>query len=506
MSLLAENLGRRHREQRFNPLLQLSSKKLTQALDSFEAGYLRQAALIWEAIEDRDDTVKIAAPKRRKSVSRRPYDILKADDSPQAERDEEALKFFYNNVTATVATDLNVRGGFRTLINQMMRGEFYQYATHEIVWQPRKNSEGRQLLTAQFVYVPLYFFENRTGQLRYIGPDGLVDGVELDANGWMITTGEGLHKAISICRVLKQYSLQDWVNYSEKFGLPGIHGKTPAAKGTPEWNAFVDALDKFAGDWITVTSEGAEINLIEVGKTGDAPFAPMVERMDRRITALCRGADLGTLSSKDANGASLQEEETNLLLEDDCENISDTLNAQVDRFVLKWLNGPDTEPKAYIKLRAPVEQDTKQDIEVDQHLLAAGGELDAAETYERYGRTIPESLRGQMLKRSAPVVPGVSLPSGAQTAANDAAGSVAGTMGVPSTWLMPVSDLLAALETKASDKTLSDQDLLTALEEAAQSLPELFSSMSVQDLAAVLEASFGQSLMKGMSPTTKGKK
>jgi phage gp29-like protein len=271
-TLTTPDLGRRHREQRFNPLRNLTPAGLTAALDSFESGYLRQAALIWEAIEQRDDAAKIAVPKRRKSVSRRPWDIIKVDDSPQAERDAEALTYFYNHVTATCATDRNVRGGFRTLINQMMHAEFYQYSAHEIIWQPRKSESGRMLLTAELRYVPIYFFENRTGVLRYTGPDGLIDGEELQADGWLVLTGEGLHKAISVCRVFKHLSLQDWINYSERFGVPGVHGTTNAPKGSQEYIDFCNALEAFANDFIVATGEGTKIELIEAGKTGDAPL------------------------------------------------------------------------------------------------------------------------------------------------------------------------------------------------------------------------------------------
>lgn len=500
MTLTSADLGRRHREQRFNPLRGLTPAGLTTALDGFEAGYLRQAALIWEAIEQRDDAAKIAIPKRRKSVSRRPWDIIKVDDSPQAARDAEALTFFYNNLTATKATDRNVRGGFRTLVNQMMNAEFYEYAAHEIIWQPRKSDSGRMLLTAELRYVPLYFFENRTGVLRYTGPDGLIDGAELEQDGWMITTGEGLHKAISVCRQFKQLSLQDWINYSERFGVPGVHGTTNAPKGSQEYLDFCAALEKFANDFIVATGEGTKIELIEAGKTGDAPFAPMVERMDRKITALCRGADLGTISNKDAAGASLQADETNLLLDDDCENITEALNTQIDRFVLRWLNGPGHTGLAYIKLLPPVESDTKLDIEVDKHLLEHGGELDAAETYERYGRSLPKGLEGVRLRKSVSAAgAGATDLSPAIAAENDSTvEKLADSIGVPAEWVAPLGSQLAEIEARARDKTLTDAEFLDFFEKTVASTPELFADMDIEAFAAVLEASMGAAAIEGL--------
>lgn len=411
MGMITPDVARRARQVRFNPIRSLTPQSLASALDAFDTGWLHKAGLLWEMIEERDDVLSAVAPKRRKSVARRPWDVLKIDDSPTAERHAEALTHFYNNVTARNALDLNESGGFSTLVRQMMGAVLHKYAVHEIVWQPGRDRR----LTAEFHFVPIYFFENRDGKLRYTGPEMFATGRDLDEDGWMITVGDGLMKALSICRMFKQFSLQDWLNYSEKFGLPAIHGSTSAAKGSPEWEAFVSGLEQFANDYIIATSEGAEIKLIETTRTGEAPFAPMVERMDRRMAMLCRGADLGTLSSEDATGASLQDEEGDLLLEDDCQLITETLNTQVDRRVIRFLFGP-VEPLAYVHIKPPVRSDTKEDIQVDEFLLRSGGQLEAAETYERYGRHLPEAMSDAMLEKrqTAPV------PVGESAAANDA--------------------------------------------------------------------------------------
>ena len=508
MSLTTPDLGRRTREVRFNPIRSLTPQSLASSLDEFEAGYLRRAVLLWEAIEARDEVLMTAMPKRRKDASRRPWDIIKVDDSPEAERDEQALRFFYNNLTATEATDLNVRGGLRRLVQQMMDAEFYQYTAHEILWQPRRVGSQR-LLTAEFRQVPLWLFENRTGKLRYTGPEGLIDGQPLADDAWLIHTGDGLMRALSVCRMFKQFSLQDWLNFSEKFGTPGIHGETSAAKGTPEWDAFVTNLSAFSRDYIIATSQGAKINLIEAGKTGDAPFEPMVERMSRAMIALCRGSDLGTLSSQDGAGASLQGDETDLLLEDDCANISETLNTTVDRFVLRWLNGRDHESRAYFKLLPPVQQDTKGDIEVDRHLVEIGGSLDAAETYERYGRTLPEGMDNKiLLKKSGPppgelspsvadpARPGASaLPGGADPAA--AANDLAAGLGLPATWLEPVADIYRDLITSLESEDATPADIERFLQQAADRLPEIFEEMDIAALADVLEQAMATETLTG---------
>ena len=63
----------------------------------------------------------------------------------------------------------DVRGGFRLLVEQMMGAQGDRYACHEIVWQPTIDAiTGEPRLTAEFNFVPPWFFEATTGRLRFI--------------------------------------------------------------------------------------------------------------------------------------------------------------------------------------------------------------------------------------------------------------------------------------------------------------------------------------------------
>ena len=62
----------------------LTTEILAHQLDAFRAGYLREAALTWETMEDRDDTVHISASKRKKAIARHDYEILTVEESAAA--------------------------------------------------------------------------------------------------------------------------------------------------------------------------------------------------------------------------------------------------------------------------------------------------------------------------------------------------------------------------------------------------------------------------------------
>src|SRR3954464_2141221 len=110
---------------RFSPIRNLTPERLTQMLDAFEQGHLTEAALTWDTIEKRDDTIKSVAPKRKKAIARHGWEVIVLPNLPpeqqaQALKHKAALEHFYTNLRCSHAIDSNERGGFKLLIRQMM--------------------------------------------------------------------------------------------------------------------------------------------------------------------------------------------------------------------------------------------------------------------------------------------------------------------------------------------------------------------------------------------------
>jgi phage gp29-like protein len=125
---------------RFSPIRNLTPERLTQMLDAFEQGYLAEAALTWDTIEKRDDTIKSVAPKRKKAIARHGWEVivspnLPCDKQAEALKHKEALEYFYTNRTCSHALDGNERGGFKLMVRQMMDAIGKRYAVHEILWK-----------------------------------------------------------------------------------------------------------------------------------------------------------------------------------------------------------------------------------------------------------------------------------------------------------------------------------------------------------------------------------
>jgi phage gp29-like protein len=343
---------------------------------------------MWDAIERKDDVLQGVISKRKKSVARLGWEVLTQDGSEEAHAHKEALEYFYTHLTATHACDENEQGGFSLLIKQMMDAVAKKYAVHEIVFEPRGEGRSSAQLTATFRFVPLWFFDNREGRLKFLKDEGSKEGVVLERGSWLVTTGDCLMEASSIAYLFKHLPLCDWLIYCERNGMPGVKGITDAIPGTPQWDYARDAVADFGAEFSALMARGTDIQAIDLSGRGDIPYPALIERMDRAMIALWRGSDLSTLSSNQGSGASLQQNEADLLEDDDALHLSETLHAQVDRFVIRHLFNTE-EPKAYVRIKMRDRRDRAADIALCERLLQMGLPLAQADVRERFGIPTP---------------------------------------------------------------------------------------------------------------------
>lgn len=408
-----------------DPIRGLSLERLAQQIDSYNTGHIGEFALTAEAMEQRDDLLRNVILKRKKAVARHPWEVLAADDSPEAHAHKQALDYFYNNLRCTHVLKQDLQGGFNLLVHQMMDAIAKGWAVHEITWKPTvarpspaagsagapspvanaghplpHSAEGtdpqsaiRNLqssmplgLSAELRFIPLWYFENTAGRLRLLSRPFAFRGEPLEPREWLVTTADALMPACARAFLFKHFPLQAWLDYCQKYGTPGLRGVTGAARNTADWTAMEQTLDTFMEELAVVTNSAENIELIDLKGHGQAPFADLVERMDRAMASLWRGADLSTISRDRGYGASLQEAEARLIEADDAEMISGTLNQTLDRWVIQYHFGKAAVPRAYMKILVAPKECTPNDLAIDEFLVRHGARLSLAKTLERYGR------------------------------------------------------------------------------------------------------------------------
>lgn len=471
-----------------NPLRGLTPEILSSQLDAFQAGDLRSASQTWGIMERRNPVLGSVARKRYKSVSRLDWQVLAVDESPEAKAHAEVLKRFWDGIRVTDALERNRKGGVSMLLYQAAHCIGHRFAVHEIVWNPQPGN-----LSATFTRVPLWFFENRTGELRFLQSDYALEGQSLEPGGWMVTCGDGLMEPTSVLVSQIGLGLGDWLSYSEKFGIPATVWETNAKPGSDEWTQTENAAASFGSDFAGVVPAGTKIHTIEAGGTGAMPQAALVEYLERRIVTLWRGADLGTMSQGAGGvGASLQGDETTILSEDDILSLSEAFQQQVERYVIEWYFGPGVEPLAYFDLIQPEGDNTDRDIKVDEFLIKSGVPVAVSELAERYGREM--SGDGEAIAKSAPsTIPGSPLGAVAAQLANqrDAATQIALAMNEA---MAPVRERLKAIATITDPSAQRDALLSLRME-----LPQLLKQVNADPQAArVFERVIGVALVNGL--------
>jgi hypothetical protein len=198
------------------------------------------------------------------------------------------------------------------------------------------------------------------------------------------------------------------------------------------------------------------IEIIATAAGSTLPQKEMAEYMDRLITVLVRGGDLGTLSRQDSQGASLQGDETAAILADDCAMVSETLQTQLDPLVIRLVHG-DVKPLAHVEIAPPADEDVTREIGIDRALAALGVRQRPEDLAERYGRTAvqtqdPETQDGRLAAENE-----AAEPDGMQALRNALAAD-----------LQPLGDALYGAYQAADEPALR-----AALKKISEKMPEL---------------------------------
>ncbi len=492
---------------RYSPFPELTVELIAQQLSQFRVGTLRPAARTWEIMFERDGELCGPAQKRYADTARLPWEIEKADDSRDAEKHADALRYYYNNLTATSAMEQDHRGGVNLLVQQIMSMHAFRYTIHEQVLQI--DSIDRKQVTATLIHCPVWFFENRTGRLRFLASEGDYDGTPMERGQWVRGVGHGHMCPCSVAYTMKQYAQRDHLLFSARFGVPGIQGKTDAAKGSKEWNDFAEALRVYASDWITVTNRSAEISLIETSKAASAlPFVEIIDQANRLYARLFRGGDLSTQSGEgDRTGASLQDEEKTALLEADVSLVNGILNTEIDEPLIAYLFG-GVRPLAWFRLRVPRKPDSDRETKGMEFLVRHGGRVSLATAHDRL--QIPEadddeevlSAPAQPAPLPTPGFPPASALGNAADRESIEALITAALAELPSVqdrWLAPLREWYQATLTAVASPLLRDDEVLHLVELRLAQLPELLKQLDASAVVNSLEAAMGSAVVSGIA-------
>ena len=197
----------------WSPLEMLTPRSLSAALAQPSAGDLQAYARLWTTSGARRHPRQRRAKTRQERLAPLVGDHRAARTPPPPQRQCEIVESFLNTLTYTDVMDGDLSGGFSALIRGMMHAVGYGWSVQEIVWRPSPVN-----LSAQFIQVPLQFFERRSGRLRFLASEGAYTGIDLEDGGWLVTVcPDRLAIASLVLYLFKHTPLRDWLIYCHRY-------------------------------------------------------------------------------------------------------------------------------------------------------------------------------------------------------------------------------------------------------------------------------------------------
>lgn len=484
---------------RFNPCKGLTPDVLTTRLVAFARGELRDLAWTMEWVEKHDDTTSIVADKAKRAVSRYGWDIAIDDDVDAADKalaEEQAriLRRFYKSLVARHSVDLEQRGRMGLFAKQLMDAYGKGYSVHHVVWKPTPRG-----LTAEVVHVPLWFFEATKGGMAFLESQWAVQGKPLASLGgpgaWMVAVNRGAMLANVIAWMFKHIPLQDWLTYCDRHGMPGFVGKTTSEPGSAGWSAMRSAVAGMGSEFGAVLNKADTLEILDMTAQGTIPYPELVDRMDRAITILWRGGDLGTMSrGNNAVGSNSQSEDTDDLDADNSVWVGETIDMQLGRRVIDYYFGADAPMLASLSIGRRTRDDQSKQLEATKTFVAMGGRVSRA----WYSKTfaVPEASETETDLLSPEKKPdaGATMPPEI-SAANDANGAAFQAWVARARRLAPARSLWTELLATLDRETATDAEIRAAAAELVRKLPDMFDPLDTGDVAAALAGEMGRALV-----------
>lgn len=475
------------KQTRFNPLRGWTPDVLVRQLEAYARGEISQLAWVMEWLEKHDDIISTVAPKAKAAVSRHGYDVLTkvevAPEQKQMAADQQGvLQAFFQNLVTTDAVEKEETGGMRLLVQQIMDAYGKGYAAHHIVWKP-----SRAAITAELFKVPAWFFEVRSGSMRFLPGPYAVDGVDLDTLGgrgaWMTSKGRGVMLAGCLARMFKQIPLQDWLTYCDRHGMPAFLGKTSAAKGTTGWQEMTTAVASIGSEFGAVVNTGDMIEVLNLTGQGEVPYVKLIDRMDRAQVMLWRGGDLSTMSRQDGTGSNPQQEDSDELDADNAEWVSETINRHLTRRVIAWHFGQTAPVLCELKLRTKTRENLQQDLATVQAAKTMGVRISKQWFLAKFQVVEAEEKEAALGENVLPSAPATTTALNSATFRQWMASAKA-----PET-----SSAFDALAKASQDSGIPDADFLNLATQTVETLREIDPD-AADSLAAAMQAAMEQTI------------
>lgn len=281
----------------------------------------------------------------------------------------------------------------------------------------------------------MFQFDKSDGRTIRFRSDSEADGVELSpAERYSfvfhvprlksgLPARSGLARFACWCFLMKTFTMQDWMAFSEVYGMPLRIGRYDSniAKAE-EKRTLLRAVRDLGSDAAAIIPKNMEIELIETrGSTGGAVFKELAEYIDGQLSKIVLGQTMTTDNGSSMAQAKIHNDVRLDILASDAKQLAATLTRDIIVPFVAFNFGPQAR---YPRIVFPVEEaeDMSNHADVLSRLVPLGLRVREADVRERMGYEQPDEGDAILTMPQTPQVqpaltPGTGLaPERTQTA------------------------------------------------------------------------------------------
>ncbi|MCK3654904.1 hypothetical protein A4G19_03710 [Pasteurellaceae bacterium Macca] len=381
-----------------HPSNKITPAKLKAIFDDAEMGDLTTQHELFMDIEERDSSIAANIQTRKRSLLTLDWRIAEPRNATPAEEKlrEEVEAFFYQFI--------NLEDVMMDLMDAVGHG----FSALEIEWQQVGDKWAIKALHPR----PQSWFRLDKDDNLLLKTPSNSEGEPLQPFGWVVHCHKsrsvglarlGLYRSLAWLYMFKHYSVHDFAEFLELYGMPIRIGKYGAGATNEEKRTLLRALAQIGHNAAGIMPEGMNVELHNVAtgtSAGNNPFLQMVDWCEKSIARLILGQTLTSgadgKSSTNALGNVHNEVRRDLLISD-AKQLAQTLTQQLILPYLQINVNPNIDPTRipYFEFDTREREDLGQFAEALPKLVNVGVQIPEDWVREKLG--IPDVQEGKAI-------------------------------------------------------------------------------------------------------------
>lgn len=378
----------------------LTPEKLARILKEADAGEISRQMELFEEIEEKDLHLMSVMGTRKNAVLGCEYEIMPYSDE---ERDQEVAKF--------VGDVLYNLGDFDDMLMNSLDAIGKGFAVTEILWEIQNGAAVPAALKWRH---QKKFRYDEFDNLRLMTEQNFYPGLELPENKFIVhrykarsgyNSRAGVFRTCVWMYLFKNYTLKDWVAFSEVYGMPIRLGKYEPSASADDKETLINAILQIGTDAAGIIPKSTEIQFIEAMKADGNVYESLAKFCNAEISKAVLGqtqtsevAASGSLASSKVHETVRQD-----ILEADCKSLAKRVTGDLIRPLVLFNYGAAYARRLpYLKFACEKAEDQEKVSKVYTALAEMGLPIATQHLYDRFGVPKPEAGE-ELLQRPAAV-------------------------------------------------------------------------------------------------------